>query len=484
MSAIFLGLLGGLLLGALGAGLLLRARHAAASSGLAERLRHRDERVGELQGQLERREAELAGARAEAGKLQIELAAATGRLETELQAAREKLEVLGLVGERFADAFRALANEALKSNNQAFLDLARERFVDLQERAARELENRQQSIAATLKPVTELLTKVDARIEEVERSRAEAHGGLTEYLRGVAETQRRLEGETGRLVKALRTPTVRGRWGEIQLRRVVEIAGMLAYCDFNEQPTLEAEGGRQRPDLIVRLPNERTVVVDAKAPLQHYLEALEDGEEHRHEHLERHAAQIRKHLQQLGSKSYWEALESTPEFVVLFLPGETFFSAALETDPRLIEYGVDNRVLLATPTTLIALLKAVAYGWRQGQLADSAQEVSRLGRQLHDRLRVMAEHFEDVRKGLEGAVTAYNRVVASLESRVLVSARRFKDLGAATTDDVPPLEGLEVVPRRLIAPDMVAQTDLLAEEPLAGWPEDGSDAADPSERAD
>jgi len=314
-------------------------------------------------------------------------------------------------------------------------------------------EDRQKGIESQLAPIRETLDRVDGKLRQVELDRAGGFASLSEQLRSLATTQQQMHAEQGNLVKALRSPTVRGRWGEIQLRRVCELAGMMSHCDFTEQDHLTtSDGGRLRPDLTVRLPGGKCLIVDAKAPLAGYLEAIEATDDATREaRLRDHARQVREHMTQLASRAYWDQLgksdSSTPEFVVMFLPGETFFSAALQYDPSLIEFGVDKQVIPASPTTLIALLRAVAYGWRQERMAENAREIASLGAELHERVRTFTEHFVNMRKGLERAVESYNNAVGSLERKVLVQTRRFRDLSAATGEPIPPLEPIALALR-------------------------------------
>jgi len=429
----------GLLFGALLAWLALRSRTAA------------------LQARLSLIEKELSGAKADLARLledQRRLVEERARLEAALELERktsaEKIELLSQAGADLQNSFKALAAEALRSNNSSFLQIAHETLKRFQTEAQGDLEARQKAVADLVSPVRESLSKVDAQIQQMEVARGQAYGDLKAQVQSLIVTQKELQSETGNLVRALRTPNVRGRWGEIQLRRVVEIAGMLPYCDFAEQETISTESGRLRPDLVVKLPGGKNVVVDAKTPLQAFLDAFETNDEDaRRACLANHARQVRDHMKTLSSKNYWEQFEATPEFVVMFLPGETFFSAALEQEPDLIEQGVMQRVIPASPTTLIALLKAVAYGWNQEKLARNAHEISALGKELHERMRKLAAHITAVGTNLDRAVEAYNQAIGSLENRVLVSARKFSELGTSVAEDIPELQPIETASRTL-----------------------------------
>lgn len=415
-------------------------------------------RIPALETELEAREARLAAANQSISELKARVAELETTVEKERQAAAEKLALLDEAREKLADAFKALSAEALAGNSQSFLDLARTNLEKYQEAARGDLEKRQQAIGELVKPVRESLDKVDTEIRQLEKARVGAYAELQEQVRSLLETQHQLRSETSNLVRALRTPTARGRWGEIQLRRVVEMAGMLEYCDFREQESVDTGEGRLRPDLLVRLPGGKHIVVDAKAPLGEYLEAAgAEDEAVRREKLQNYARLVRKHMAELGKKSYFEQFQPAPEFVVLFLPGEMFFSAALQHDPALIEFGVDQHVIPATPTTLIALLRAVAYGWRQERLAQNAKEISDLGKELYKRLSDMGGHMARLGKNLGSAVDAYNRTVGSLESRVLVQARRFKDLDAASVGvDLGELNPVEQSARAVQVPELLA----------------------------
>jgi DNA recombination protein RmuC len=418
-------------------------------------------RLKEAQARLAAQEGELAALRGRESALAVRCATLQTELEKDQALFAERQATLEAARDSFADAFKVISADALAKNNQSFLELARA-TLEAQQAAAlasakTDLDKRQLAIGELVAPVKTSLEKFEQQIQGIEKSRVDAYATLTEQVRAMAEAQGALRTETGNLVKALRAPQTRGRWGELQLKRVVEMAGMLDHCDFFEQESTTTEDGRLRPDMIVKLPGGKNIVVDAKAPLAAYLEALEaSDEEEKKRKLFDHARQVRDHLKKLGQKAYWEQFQPSPDFVVLFLPGEMFYSAALEADPSLIEAGVDARVILATPTTLIALLRAVAYGWTQQALTENAERISLLGRELYDRLATVADHWGRVGKNLGEAVGAYNDSVASMERRVLVSARKFRELKVAGDDkEIRDLNPVEALPRAAQAPELL-----------------------------
>ncbi len=437
--------------------ILLFIAIVAVVAALAARLKNAAlaERKSALETELAAAKAAVEQKTAEIRSLSEAKSALDATLASERGVTKEKLQLLSEARTELENSFRALANSALESNNANFLDLARTTLEKYQSQAKGELDAREKAVEALVKPVAESLKQVDEQVRELEKTRAQAYGTLTSQVASLLDTQKALQAETGNLVKALREPQARGRWGELQLHRVLELAGMLEHCDFLEQESITGDERRSRPDVIVQLPGENQIIVDAKAPLTAYLAALEAPDEAtRNALLADHAQQVRHHIDGLGAKSYWAQLPCTPEFVVLFLPGEVFFRAAMDFDAELIDYGVSRKVIVASPTTLIALLKAVAYGWNQKNLADSARKISEAGRDLYKRLGSMAGHMQEMGKKLGGAVIAYNEMLGSMERRVFPLARKFPELDRSlAVAALPELEQLDKIPFELQAPD-------------------------------
>ncbi len=428
-----------------------RAAALAETQALQSRLAVAESLGDEVRKQLSQRDLETSDLR---DAVQAERAMRV-QAEARAEATRENLEeqrrLLESARERLSETFKALSADALRQSTSAFLEQARE-TIDGQ------LARRQEALDGLVKPLQESLKRYEAELRQLETSRQQAYGSLEEQLRTLNARSAELQRETGGLVTALRSPQVRGRWGELTLRRAAELAGMTPYCDYLEQVTVEGEGGRLRPDMIVRLPNGRQIVVDAKVPLNAYLDATTAAtEDDRARALGRHAQQVRQHLTALSAKAYWEQLDGSVEVVVMFIPGEAFVSAALQADAQLLEDGMTKKVLIATPTTLIGLLLAIAHGWQQERMAVNAAQISDLGRQLYERIRTLTGHIEEVGDKLGKAVHAYNTAVGSMESRVLPAARRFRDLGAAGGEEIPILESVDERPRSLTAPDVPEQ---------------------------
>lgn len=391
------------------------------------------------------------------------IAELSARLDAERSAAAERLATLQAAEQRLAESFQNLSSSALRQNNEAFLQLAQTQFSQLQQVSVVDLEARQRAIGELVTPLRATLDKVDVKLQQVEKERVGAYEMLMAQVRAMGEGQRDLAERTRALTSSLRSPNVRGRWGEIQLKRVCEMAGMIEHCDFVEQVSVESDGGRLRPDVTVRLPGGKLIIVDAKTPLMAYLDAMEaTDDESRTAKLREHARHVRDHITKLSAKSYWGQFEQTPEIVVMFLPGETFFSAALQHDPGLIEYGVEQKVIPASPTTLIGLLRSISYGWQQDQIARNAQEISAAGRVLYERIGVFAAHYADLRKNLGRAVEAYNKSVGSLERNVLPQARRMRELGATTAMELEDVGLVETALRTLDVPETDPPPGLMA----------------------
>ena len=377
-----------------------------------------------------------------------QLHAAVARLEAELaverRRAEERIAALDEARDQLRETFGAMASEALKHNSGEFLKLAQENLKAFHVHAEGSLTQREKAVENLVKPIREALEKTESQIRHMENARKEAYGSLTKHLETMAESQRLLQGETRNLVQALRRPEVRGQWGELTLKRLAELAGMVDRCDFYEQEQVQTDTGRQRPDMIVRMPDGREIVVDAKTPLDAYLNAVEAGDdETRKRELERHARKVRERVRELSAKAYWQQFRNAPDFVVLFIPGDQFLTAALDQDRSLLEDALAAKVILATPTSFVALLRAVAFGWRQEALTENAEQIRKLGEELYQRLGTFADHLARLGKSLDASVGAYNKAVGSFDTRILPGARKFAELGIAGKDTVAELEQIE-----------------------------------------
>jgi DNA recombination protein RmuC len=446
---ILLSLIIGMIIGWLISKTQQQKRYSDLISELERKVSSTEAIVEERGRQIQQREEEINQLRRELNNESQARVEAVTRLEAAQKGFEEQKALLEAMKAEMTDTFNALSSAALKSSSEDFLRLASEHLGKIVADTKGKLGEHKEAIDGMIKPLQEALKRYEDQIRMMEKTRHEAYGSLAEQLRALASTHENLQRETSNLVSALRKPQVRGRWGEMQLRRVAELSGMSVHCDFTEQQSMDTERGRIRPDMVVHLPNDREIVVDSKVSLEAYLDALSaETEEERRAKMEKHAQQVRAHMNRLASKEYWSQFQRSPEFVVLFIPGESFLSAALDIDTTIIEDGIQKRVIIATPTTFIALLRAIAYGWRQEQMTRNAQEISELGRQLYDRMRTLVQHFENIGSSLERAIGAYNKAVGSMESRILPSVRRFKELGVTGAEEIAILEQVDQVPRR------------------------------------
>jgi len=461
----FLSALCGAAIGALITWLFARGQNASQRAAADERLRAREADIARLNTELAATRAHLAEERERGGALEKTLSTERAALAAERASASEKIAALNDAHARLTAEFKALSADALKTNNAAFLQLAQAALAQFQQKAGDDLAARQQAIDAVVKPLKESLEKVDVKIGELEQKRASAYGQLGQQLETLNAAQMRLQGEAAKLSSAFRSTSYAGSWGELQLRRVVEMADMLPYCDFTEQETVSVQNGsgngtdgnsaaagadKLRADMVVRLPGGQRIVVDAKTPVQSYRDALDAPDESvRAAKLAEHAQKVRGHIDALGAKNYWQQFQPAPEFVVLFVPGDHFLTAALQADSALLERAISKKVLLATPTTLIALLKAAAYGWRQEAVSKNAEEVSRLGRDLYDRVVTFSEYLEKIGRGLDAATKNYNAAVGSYEATLLPGARKFEELGAKGMKKLAPPPPVETAAREI-----------------------------------
>jgi DNA recombination protein RmuC len=441
-------LLVGLLAGWLGRDARSRSREMESQSNLAA-LR---QEAGSLSQSLNAERTASAELRQQLSTAQTQQAVLASQLESTRQNLDEQRRLLEEAQVKLRDAFSALSADALAKNNQAFLQLARENFAILSKEASGSLDQRNAQMDAQIKPLREMLGQYQQRLGDIEKSRTESYSMLREQLGTLAETQRTLNVQTNQLVTALSRPSTRGQWGEITLRRLVELSGMTRRCDFVEQTSLNGEEGKLRPDMIVNMPGNRHVIIDSKAPLEAFLDAAAAADDDtRRTCLQRHAQQVRTRCRELSLKSYWSQFANTPEFVVMFLPGEAFLYAAVEVDGSLLEDALNNQIIIATPTTLIALLKAIEFGWRQEEITQNADQIRELGSQLYDRIATLADHFDKLGRSIDGTVDAYNKFVGSMQSRVLATARKMNELGPGGQKQLADPSPVEARPRELSA---------------------------------